>query len=369
MNPKLSNAYEDKHVYHFTLSNINVSLANALRRIMLSEIPTVVFYTENYKDNQCKIEINTTRMHNEIVKQRLSCIPIHMTDLELLPDKYIMEVDVMNNTDNIVYVTTEHFKIKNKATGNYLTEEETHKIFPKNEITQQYIDFVRLRPRISDTIPGEHIKLSCEFSISSALVNSMFNVVSKCSYSYTPDMVKINEIWDEYEKKLRAEDNTAEEIEFQHKNFLLLDAQRYYVKDSFDFVVQSVGVYENKDIVTQGCVILQNKFVDMIQKIDADTIPIVMSETTMSNCYDIVLENEDYTMGKVLEYLLYEIYYVKEQKINFCGFKKYHPHNVESIIRVAFNDKTADKNIVRQCLRSVCVDAQELYKKLYNMFK
>lgn len=29
-----------------------------------------------------------------------------------------------------------------------------------------YIDFVRLRPKISDSIPGEHIKLSAEFSVS-----------------------------------------------------------------------------------------------------------------------------------------------------------------------------------------------------------
>jgi DNA-directed RNA polymerase II subunit RPB3 len=368
MNPKLSNLLEDKNVLHFTLSNINVSLANALRRIMLSEIPTVVFYTENYKDNQCKIEINTSRMHNEIVKQRLSCIPIHMKDLELLTDKYIMEVDVKNDTDNIIYVTTEDFKIKNKATGNYLTEEETHKIFPKNHITQQYIDFVRLRPRISDTIPGEQLKLSCEFSVSSAKVNSMFNVVSKCSYANTPDMVKVNEIWDSHEKKLRAEDNTAEEIEFQRKNFLLLDAQRYYVNNSFDFVVQSVGVYDNKEIVVQACVILQNKFVDLIQQIDADTVPIVISETSMKYCYDIVLENEDYTIGKVLEYLLYETYYLKDKRLNFCGFKKLHPHNLESIIRIAFATDM-DKNDARQCLRSVCVDAQEVYKKLYEMFR
>ena len=49
-------------------------------------------------------------------------------------------------------------------------------------------------------------------------------------------------------------------ISFQEKNFRILDAQRYYIEDSFDFVVQSVGVYDNKDIMKTGAKILYNKF-------------------------------------------------------------------------------------------------------------
>jgi len=53
--------------------------------------------------------------------------------------------------------------------------------------------------------------------------------------------------------------------------------------------------------------------------------------------------------------------------LSFCGFKKYHPHDNESIIRVAFVDN-GDKTLVKQCLKNVCVDAQELYKKIFAMF-
>ena len=367
MNPTFSSASEEKDVYSFTLSNINVSLANAIRRIILSEIPTLVFYTENYKDNKCKITSNTSRLHNEIIKQRLSCIPIHMKELDILPDKYILEVDVENETDNIMYVTTEHFKIKNKLNSNYLTEAETRKIFPKNPITQSFIDFVRLRPRISVTIPGEQLKLTCDFSVSSAKESSMFNVVSKCAYANTPDPVKIAEVWDQMEKKLIADETSKDEIEFQKRNFMLLDAQRHFIPDSFDFVVQTIGVYDNREIVKKACAILQNKFVEYVKLIDEDTLPIVVSETTIDHCYDIILEGEDYTVGKVIEYILYETFYVSEKKLSFCGFKKYHPHNHESIIRIAFVDNM-DKTMVRQCLRSACVDAQDVFKKLYGMF-
>ena len=58
-----------------------------------------------------------------------------------------------------------------------------------------YIDFARLRPGIGDQIEGEHIKLSAEFSVHTAKEDGMFNVVSKCAYGNTPDLVKANETW------------------------------------------------------------------------------------------------------------------------------------------------------------------------------
>ena len=204
MEIKISNVETDNNEYRFTLSNINVSLINALRRTILSDIPMVVFRTENYQDNQCTIEKNTTRLHNEILKQRLSCIPVHMNydELELLPGNYIMELDEKNTDESIKLVTTEHFKIRNKVSGVPLKEAEIRRIFPPNNKTQYYIDFVRLRPKISDTIPGEEIKLKAEFSVSTAKTNSMFNAVSKCSYGNTIDLSKANEEWEKRKNKL-----------------------------------------------------------------------------------------------------------------------------------------------------------------------
>lgn len=374
MNPIINSVYEENGTLQFTLSGINVSLANAIRRVILSEIPIYVFNTDVSTQNNCVIEKNTTRLHNEILKQRLGCVPIHMkvpmnpTEEETFSHKYVLEIDETNDTDNIIYVTTEHFKLKNVLNDKYCTKEELMRIFPKNELTQCYIDFARLRPMIGDNIPGESLKLNCKISISNAKQNSMFNVVSICSYGFTPDQIKKNEYWDKYEASLRSNGElTEDEIQFQKKNYELLDAQRQYLENSFDFIIQSIGIYDNTELVKIACMILQNKFVDMIQQIDSDNIPIVMSESTMDNCFDIVLENEDYTVGKVLEYLLYDNYYMKENILSYCGFKKFHPHDNESIIRVAFTE-SGDKTNVKQCLKNVCVDAQDLYKKIFTMF-
>jgi len=362
--PQIKDIKEERDIYRFTLYDINISIANGLRRTILNDIPTVVFEQQNIA-----IEINTGRLHNELIKHRLECIPIYSTDIEQLPGNYALEVDVTNDTDAIIYVTTDDFKIRNKTNGNMVSDAELAKIFPKDPITQDPIIFARLRPKIGDSIPGGRIKLTAEFSVNRAGRQSTWNVVSKCSYGNTPDINKIQTVWDEIEAKLAAEETPRADIEFQKKNYMLLDAQRQFVENSFNFVIQTLGVFENKEIVKKACRILQNKFVKMIEEVDANTIFIKTSETTMDNSYDITLENEDYTIGKILEYFLYECYYLGKEDflLNFCGFKKMHPHDSDSIIRLAYL-KSADVNVVRQNLRVACVYAQDIFVKIHKMF-
>ena len=69
MNPKVNNLTEKNDILTFTLSGINVSLANAVRRTILSDIPTVVFKTSPYEENDAIIISNTSRLHNEGIKQ------------------------------------------------------------------------------------------------------------------------------------------------------------------------------------------------------------------------------------------------------------------------------------------------------------
>lgn len=378
MEPMLKNFSEDQDVMKFTLHNVEVCFANALRRTILSDIPTLVIRTENHEINQCNIKHNTSRLHNEIIKQRLSCIPIHSTLLrdneqqKALPGNYSLILDVENTTENTMYITTEHFRLRDNNDGNVLSKEEMEKLFPglfpKNVLTQSYIDFVRLRPKIGSDIPGEKLSLVAEFSVATAKDNSMFNVVSKCAYGNTMDSSKASTVWDTIEEKLRKEGETDSDIKFQKENFRILDAQRHYEPNSFDFVVQTLGVYDNKDLVRKACAIIQNKLLDLIQIIDDGELPVFMSETTMDNCFDIHLENEDYTIGKILEYILYTKYYEGEKTLNFCGFKKFHPHDTKSVIRMAFINKN-DKTVINRYVRESCVDAQQVCKDIYQLFK
>ena len=49
---------ETDDILRFTLSNINVSYANAIRRTLLSDIPVYVFRSQPYEQNNVNILYN-----------------------------------------------------------------------------------------------------------------------------------------------------------------------------------------------------------------------------------------------------------------------------------------------------------------------
>jgi DNA-directed RNA polymerase subunit L len=369
MNPKVNNLTEKNDILTFTLSGINVSLANAVRRTILSDIPTVVFKTSPYEENDAIIISNTSRLHNEGIKQRLSCIPIHIVDLNMPLNNYLMELNVENITDTTIYATTKDFKIKNLTNDKYLTETDTLEIFPPNEFGD-FIDFVRLRPKISNEIPGENIHLTCGFSIGTAKQDGMFNVVSTCSYGFTIDEIKIEE---ELKKQIQKwkndekEEKVKKDIAYETKNWRLLDGMRITKKDSFDFIIQTIGVFSNKELIRKACNILIFRLDELNTFIDTDKLDIQPSKNTMQYCFDIIIENEDYTIGKIVEYMLYSKFFEGLQTITYCGFKKSHPHDTQSIIRVAYRDNV-DKPIVKQYLKDSIIDAINVFKNIEKQF-
>ena len=337
----------------FTLSGVNVSIANALRRIILSDIPLVVFRVSPNDKNKCNIIANTCGLNNEIVKHRLSCIPIHIKDVEEFPLKnYIMELNVQNNTDTSIVVTTKDFVIKDLVSGKPLPQDKTLEIFPANDITGNHIDFVRLRAKPAEELQGKIIHLTCEFDIGNAKEDGAYNVVSTCSYGNTIDETAQEAKLAQLKQKWKDEGKKEAEIEFEAVNWKLLEGKRIFKNDSFDFIIQSVGVYTNTEILVKACKIMINKLEKLDTIIDKDEIDIKVSENTMANSYDIILDNEDYTIGKVIEYFLLTNFY-NIGILTFCGFKMLHPHDTYSIIRVAYKDPVEISSIkgnLKQCI-------------------
>jgi len=373
MNPVVSNLTEENNYLKFRLSGVNVSLANGLRRIVLSEVPTVVFRTTPHDKNKANITINTTRMNNELIKQRLSCIPIHIKDVDCPIDDYEVEIDKKNDSDTIQYVTTEDFKIKNIKTDTYLTKEKRNEIFPPSPLTAFYIDFMRLRPRISDDIPGEHLKLTCKLDIGTSKEDSAFNVASTCSYGAAMDPVKVNEEWTKKAKEMKAEKVSVEEIEFAKKDWLLLEAKRYILDDTFDFRVETVGPFSNMSLIHKAAHIMLDKLKKFGGVIQAEGELVYKSKVTIPNCFDVKLENEDYTLGKVIEYILYSKYFDKDSSksdeiLTFCGFQKPHPHIDVSYLRLGFKEEVDKTGVVGYIMNAVA-DAVRIYEKIATDFE
>ena len=351
----------------FTLSGVDVSIANAVRRTIVVDIPCVVFETFPYEKNKCVIHKNTTKLNNEIIKQRLSCVPIHITDLSLPIDNYKIIVEKVNDSDTIQYITTEDFKIYDIKNSKFISEAENTKIFPPDPITKRYIDIVKLRPQMSTEIKGEALHFECTLSISSAKDNGMFNVVSTCAYGNTIDSEKGTVELGKYLKESKKKGLNKEEMAIAEKNWNILDSQRHFVENSFDFTIETVGVFENHDIVKASCNVLITQLQELRKVFESGDITIDESTSTLENCYDIRLQNHDYTIGKLLEFMLYDQYFVDKKTVGFCGFRKNHPHDDFSIIRLAYNESIEKTTVINNFIYVIDLSI-ELYNKILRQF-
>ena len=367
MEPRISNLIQDNGFLKFTISDCNMSIANALRRIIISDIPTFVFRTFPYNENKAEITHNTTRFHNEIIKQRLSCVPIHIDDMDFPYKDYIVEVNVKNDTDNIVYVTTKDFKIKNIRTEVYSDESAVRAIFPPSSKTGDYIEFSRLQPKLSENIDGERLVFRCGLDIGTASQDGSFNVISTCAYECTPDIAKADEVWSEQATAMKKDKISDEDIDMEKKNWFILQAKRYYHTNSYDFTIETVGVFENTEIVIKACKIMIYKCEKFLYDLEHGQVPIVPSETTLKNGFDVTLINEDYTLGKVIEFYLYQQHFIADKTLSFCGFRKSHPHATDSFIRVAFHneiDPVGVSTYIQGATSSVITAFQKLVEQM-----
>ena len=370
--PVIESFMDHDGILKFTVKGVNVSLANAVRRTILSDIPTYCFRTLPHAENRVHITTNTTRLNNEIIKQRMGCIPIHLKandpDFEHFNvEDYRVVLDVQNTGTASEYVRTNDFRMVNAKTGKELSESVVRRIFPPDAITGGYILIARLMPRLTQFVEGERLALSAEIGVGTARMDGMYNVVSTCAYCATPNAEEADKVWAERAKMLERDGNDAASIAFEKKNWYAMEANRYVNSDSFDFIIESVGVYSNVEILTKACMLLIEKckkFVSDIENASGD-VDVAPSETTLTNGYDVTMQNEDYTLGKCIEYFLHTTHYMGSQTLSFCGFRKSHPHDTHSMVRMAFRAPT-DVDIVHAYLIQAARDSAAVFESMIS---
>ena len=150
------------------------------------------------------------------------------------------------------------------------------------------------------------------------------------------------------------------------KDWNLLDAKRHFIPDSFEFMIETVGPYTNMEIMYKAAKLMIGKLERLQETIQGDPNIIMPSETTIPNSFDIVIKNEDYTLGKVIEFILYAKHY--DESLDYCGFRKPHPHIDEIVIRVGFKNPT-EKVTVATYFVNAAVDAIRIYEKIGKTFE
>ena len=426
--------------FTFRIANIDVSFVNALRRVMLSKVPTVIIQTKRGGGGggaeDVAFEANTSRFHNEILKHRAGCIPVYgagktTDEMRAFCEKYELCVDVNNLTSHVVDVTTQDFQLRDRVTGSFLAEEARRVHFPPDPLTNDYILFARLRPQVGaleeggeeeeelekdegggvgrrrgragaaaaetdGVMPSEKLKFRAPFSIDCAAEDSIYNVVSTCFFRNTVDDDKVHQEWMAREAKLHLLPNfSEEEVEFAKRNFMMLDAGRIFVPNSFDFVVESLGMMSSQEILKISCELLISMFNAIEEDLKTNYANLVQeSATTIPNSFDVKLVREDHTVGQILEYLIYEKYYAigrrrkeegggagagaglavavekgeqEEKVLNYCAFKKFHPHFDHSTFRIGFCHPSTKEDVVT-IMRDVCDLARDVISRIHKLF-
>ena len=397
----------DKHNTYvmFELANVDVSTSNAIRRTMTSSVNSVGFRTEPYESCDLKVFANDTPLHNQFILHRLSMIPINVPNPDKFDvDDYLFIINVSNNTNSIISITTEHFEIKKISTNKMLSRDEVKRFFPPDPITGDYILLDRLKPKyfvpekklskeaveemnkdFSKLNTGDdvmHFHIEGKASISNSIENGHYNPNSCASYVNTIDSEKslngLKAYIDEQLEIAKSKNVTPMSKEKLTKRFELTESARYfYTNDKeeanvFTFKIESVGVIPPLIIFHRAINIIKEKINNFISNLiskNENAVKINVSDK-FSGGYDIIVNDEDDTLGTIIQSHLAILYadfsLTKEQrKLQFIGYKK--PHPLEKKIMFSIQGQTDNLDeLINDIIKVGCNEIIKMLNKIQN---
>ena len=363
----------------FKVKDVDVSILNAIRRVILAEIENVAFEFKPFntgEEQKIKIITNTCPLHNEIIQQRLSMLPINLTVNEILDfddNNYKFVINKKNETNKIVNVTTDDIEIFDSNNKKY-DDKFTKRVFPKNKYSGDHILITKLKPNLINTKDGNEINIEMTATKDKAQNYSGFGYVSQCVYYNIVDEKKAEK---ELKKRLEQfeKDNnpTKEEKESFINDFNNLDRDRYFHKNDFDepnyfeYMIESECLTSPEYLFYKAITILDNKLQNVISKITDDTFTFEYVENS-KNMYDIKIENEKHTLGNLIQALFYNIFIRKDNKqvVEYIGYKCPHPLENNMIIKIKFKNDEPNENIKKifiDGLEDIQVELNTLKKK------
>ena len=215
--------------------------------------------------------------------------------------------------------------------------------------------FARLKPSVSKTIPAQALHFRSKLFISTAKHNGQFNCCSTSAYSYTEDAREQQNRWISKENELVSLNFDEEKIAEMKQDWFLHEAKRITIKNSFEFNLETVGVYRNEELLKKACEILAVRFGEFKNNI-TDSFEYLNDTTNVENSFDVKMYNYDYTIGKVIEFMLNTLFFKNEKVLSYVGFIKKHPHDDYSIIRIVFNNSDTSNVENFKTLLTTCAD-------------
>lgn len=376
------NDISDEFNIHFELHDAHPSLANAIRRMILSDVETIGFRTEPLENSEINIIKNTSSLHNEFLLHRIGMIPVNYDDVDNYnPDRYRYIINVTNDTSQIKEVTTKDFQVidteMNDGEGGIVNSED---FFPKNQETGEYILITKLKPNLEGM--GETIHLEGKAIKSSGSENARWQPTSCVVYSNKIDQTKAKKALEEFleKKKIEYADTFADNREKLENEFNISEIERYYITDDrdtpsvFNFNIESVGILKSHIILLRSLTLLNykliklNKNLNLIKtKSNTTELSFTQSDTVMKG-FDLNIPNENHTLGFLIQTYI-EKYFDKSQ-VTFIGYFNPHPLKDNIVIRISTieNNKDIAIDVILKCISMIQKDIQNLKKQTSQKF-
>ena len=288
------------------LKNVPVSFVNALRRILLSELPVVTL-------SNVKIIDNTTSMTHEMLKHRVEMIPVNVKPEEAAVIRDTKVTLRYMPSDEAREITTADFAVASPR-GDILLHD-------RDLGTPMF--FLALKPRES---------IHVEATLSIAPTGASHVCVSTFKNHIDPDVAKM----DRDKFVAQAGDDVAAQREAARlfDNFHVFRSfsrnKETGRPDWFDLAVESIGVVEARDLVKRACEVLKTKIEEWVKT------PILREG---DGWYRMETDGETFTLGQLVQEVMYTTALVE-----FASRDIGHPLTPKLIVR--FKTKTVQPETV-----------------------
>lgn len=345
----------NKNYMTFDLEGVDNTIANAIRRIILTDIKYISFKTRPYQESEIKIVTNETTMDNQKLTHRIGLVPIHIEYPEQFDvNDYQFYIDKKNTGNDVIEVTSHDFRIKKLSQNKDLSPAETKKFFPPNPLTGEYVFICYLQPdKTGNGDKGGRLHFTARASLKTPRNDAKYNI-AQTSFVNKQNPKLVEEKWKEYYEAYKDTGETKATLE---KRYRTTDALRHFYTDDFghankfEFFIESYVTMRPMVILYKAVDILISKLMSLSSNIKSGNyaeVDIYPSEVDM-NAFDMVINKETYTIAALLQSYVLKLFGESgKDLVTYIGFKKEHPLKDNITIRVALKGEQNSKdNIVK----------------------
>jgi len=376
---------------NFQAAPMHVTVANTIRRQILAAVKTVGFKTEPPELSDVNISVNTTPLVNEMLMHRIGMIPVFVEDPDTFnSEEYEFRINVENVGNDVVPITSADIQVfKSTGVDGEWAELPNKDFFPVDPITGMGSLITILRPRYNiDSIP-ERLTVRAKGSVGTGRQNMRFSSVAQCSYEYTldPNPSRQDIIFNNWLAVSKKVANPAEippeRLQELKREFECLEVQRCYLIDEkgepydFTFHIETVGVLSVPTIIERGIMSCED-IVTPYLAFDTDfpqdasgqsTVVCNVSARRMQNSFEFVFQNEEHTLGNLLQTYLVERHVngSEQPRILYAGYKVPHPLRSEMVLVVAPED--GQENTARLAVANTCKFLKQYFNNILQSWK